>query len=169
MGELTHYLGDAICLVAAETPEILAQAKALVRMDYEGLPMVCSPREACCPRSMRPTSCWPQAHPGGNPAEAIAQSKHILAQRFFAPWTERAFLEPECAVAYPDEDGVMILSTDQSAYDTQHETMGMLGLPAEKVKVRNCLVGGGFGVTQTCGCIETLLNQMADIVGNSLP
>mgnify|MGYP002239453091 CR=1 FL=1 len=39
----------------------------------------------------------------------------------------------------------MILSTDQGAYDTQHETMGMLGLPAEKVKVRNCLVGGGFG------------------------
>ena len=23
--------------------------------------------------------------------------------------------------------------------------MGMLGLPAERVKVRNCLVGGGFG------------------------
>ena len=48
-------------------------------------------------------------------------------------------------MAYPDGDGVMILSTDQGAYDTQHETMGMLGLPAEKVKVRNCLVGGGFG------------------------
>ena len=48
-------------------------------------------------------------------------------------------------MAYPEGDGVMILSTDQSAYDTQHETMGMLGLPAEKVKVRNCLVGGGFG------------------------
>ena len=31
VGDITHYLGDAICLVAAETPEILAQAKALVR------------------------------------------------------------------------------------------------------------------------------------------
>ena len=39
----------------------------------------------------------------------------------------------------------MVLSTDQGAYDTQHEIMGMLGLPAEQVKVRNCLVGGGFG------------------------
>ena len=69
----------------------------------------------------------------------------VLTQHFSTPWTEHAFLEPECAVAYPDGDGVMILSTDQGAYDTQHETMGMLGLPAEKVKVRNCLVGGGFG------------------------
>ena len=48
-------------------------------------------------------------------------------------------------MAYPDGDGVMILSTDQGAYDTQHETMGLLGMPAAKVKVRNCLVGGGCG------------------------
>ena len=48
-------------------------------------------------------------------------------------------------MAYPDGDGVMVLSTDQGAYDTQHEIMGMLGLPAELVKVQNQLVGGGFG------------------------
>ena len=149
VGDITHYLGDAICLVAAETPEILAKAKELVRVDYEELPMVRSPREAMLPDA-------PLVHETGNllahkhiqrgnPAEAIAKSKYVLTQRFSTPWTEHAFLEPECAVAYPEDDGVMILSTDQSAYDTQHETMGMLGLPAEKVKVCNCLVGGGFG------------------------
>ena len=149
VGDITHYLGDAICIVAAEDPETLARAKDLVRVDYEELPMVRSPREAMLPDA-------PLVHRGGNllahkhiqrgnPAEAIAKSKHVLTQRFTTPWTEHAFLEPECAVAYPDGDGVMILSTDQGAYDTQHETMGMLGLPAEKVKVRNCLVGGGFG------------------------
>ena len=149
VGSITHYLGDAICLVAAESPEILAQAKALVRVDYEELPMVRSPREAMLPDA-------PLVHPEGNllahkhiqrgnPAEAIARSRHVLTQRFSTPWTEHAFLEPECAVAYPEGDGVMILSTDQGAYDTQHETMGMLGMTAEQVKVRNCLVGGGFG------------------------
>ena len=142
VGDITHYLGDAICLVAAETPEILAQ-------DYEELPMVRSPREAMLPDA-------PLVHKSGNllahkhiqrgnPAEAIAKSKHVLTQRFSTPWTEHAFLEPECAVAYPDGDGVMVLSTDQGAYDTQHEIMGMLGLPAELVKVQNQLVGGGFG------------------------
>ena len=149
VGDITHYLGDAICLVAAETPEILAQAKALVKVDYEELPMVRSPREAMLPDA-------PLVHQNGNllahkhiqrgnPAEAIAKSKYVLTQRFSTPWTEHAFLEPECAVAYPDGEGVMVLSTDQGAYDTQHEIMGMLGLPAELVKVRNCLVGGGFG------------------------
>ena len=149
VGDVTHYLGDAICLVAAETPEILAEAKARVRVDYEVLPAVHDPREAMLPDA-------PLVHPEGNllahkhiqrgnPAEALAKAKHLITRRFSTPWTEHAFLEPECAVAYPEGDGVMILSTDQSAYDTQHETMGMLGLPAEKVRVRNCLVGGGFG------------------------
>ena len=149
VGAITHYLGDAICLVAAETPEILAQAKALVKVDYEELPMVRNPRDAMLPDAPlvhKEGNLLAHKHiQRGNPAMAIAKSKHILTQRFSTPWTEHAFLEPECAVAYPDGDGVMVLSTDQGTYDTQHETMGMLGLPAEKVKVRNCLVGGGFG------------------------
>ncbi len=149
VGSITHYLGDAVCLVAAETPEILAQAKALVKVDYEELPMVRSPQEAMLPDAPlvhQEGNLLAHKHiQRGNPAMAIAKSKHVLTRRFTTPWTEHAFLEPECAVAYPEEDGVMVLSTDQGAYDTQHEIMGMLGLPTEKVKVRNCLVGGGFG------------------------
>ena len=149
VGSITHYLGDAICIVAAESQEILEQAKKLVRVEYEVLEPVRSPREAMA-------SDAPLVHSGGNlmahkhiqrgnPTEAIAKSRHILTKRFSTPWTEHAFLEPECAVAYMDGDHVMILSTDQSAYDTQHETAPMLGLPMERVKVQNMLVGGGFG------------------------
>lgn len=149
VGEVTHYLGDTICIVAAETKEILEQAKALVEVDYEELPMVRSPKEAMLPDAPlvhRSGNLLAHKHiQRGNPAEAIARSKYVLTQHFSTPWTEHAFLEPECAVAFPEGDGVTIWSTDQGAYDTQHETMGMLGLPAEKVKVKNLLVGGGFG------------------------
>lgn len=149
VGSVTHYLGDAICLVAAEDQETLQKAKALIRVDYEELQPVLSVEEATAENA-------PLVHGGGNllahkhiqrgnPKETIAKSKYVISEKFSTPWTEHAFLEPECAVAYPDGDGVMILSTDQGAYDTQHETMGMLGLPAELVKVQNQLVGGGFG------------------------
>ena len=151
VGGTTHYLGDAVCLVCAETPEILRKAKALVRVDYEELPMVRSPREAMLPDAPlvhHDGNLMAHRHiQRGNPAEAIAKSKFVLTRRFSTPWTEHAFLEPECAVALMDEDGesVIIYSTDQGTYDTRQETAGMLGFPPERVKVRNCLVGGGFG------------------------
>ena len=149
VGDITHYLGDAICIVAAETEEILAQAKALVEVEYEELPMVRSTEEAMAfdaPLVHKSGNLLAHKHiQRGNAALAIARSKHVLTKRFTTPFTEHAFLEPECAVAYPDGEGVMILSTDQGVYDTQHETMRALGLPPEQVKVKNLLVGGGFG------------------------
>ncbi len=149
VGGMTHYLGDAICIVAAETQEILEKAKRMVQVEYEVLTPVRSPQEAMAydaPLVHRSGNLLAHKHiQRGNAALAIARSKHVLTRRFATPYTEHAFLEPECAVAYPDGDGVMILSTDQGAYDTQHETAPMLGLPPEKVKVKNMLVGGGFG------------------------
>lgn len=150
VGKITHYLGDAIALVAGETQEIVEKAKKLIKVEYEELPMVRDPYE-----SMKEDA--PLVHGDGNllahwhvhrgdADKAIADSKYVLTEKFHTPWTEHAFLEPECAVAKPDgEDGVIIYSTDQGVYDTQHECMALLGLPAEKVKVRNKLVGGGFG------------------------
>ena len=149
VGSITHYLGDAICIVAAEAPEILAEAKGLVEVDYEVLQPVRSPEEAMLPDAPlvhRSGNLMAHKHiQRGNAAFSIAKSKYVLTRQFYTPYTEHAFLEPECAVAYPDGDGVMILSTDQGAYDTQHETAPMLNLPPEKVKVKNLLVGGGFG------------------------
>ena len=149
VGGMTHYLGDAICLVAAETQEILEKAKRMVQVEYEVLQPVRSPQEAMAhdaPLVHRSGNLLAHKHiQRGNAALAIARSRHVITRQFTTPYTEHAFLEPECAVACPEGDGVLILSTDQGAYDTQHETAPMLGLPPEKVKVKNLLVGGGFG------------------------
>lgn len=149
VGRITHYLGDAICLVAAETKEALEQAKALVEIDYEPLKPVFSPTYASQPFA-------PLVHASGNllcekhvsrgnADQAIRDADYVLMYHYETPYTEHAFLEPECAVAYPDEDGLTILSTDQGAYDTAREVSRLLGLPKEKIHVTNMLVGGGFG------------------------
>lgn len=150
VGRITHYLGDAIALVAAETPEILEQAKALVEIEYEELTPIRSPYEAMAEGA-------PQIHEGGNllahkhvrrgdADRAIATAPHVISGHFTTPFTEHAFLEPECAVAQPwGDDGVLIYCSDQSVYDTQHEICPMLGLMPEQVRVENKLVGGGFG------------------------
>ena len=149
VGDVTHYLGDAGALVAAETPAILEAAKKLVRVEYEPLTPVRSPEEAMAegaPLVHRDGNLLAHKHVSrGNAEAAIRGARHVLSGHFSTPFTEHAFLEPECAVAFPKEDGVMIYSSDQSVYDTQHETAPMLGLPNEKVWVENKLVGGGFG------------------------
>ncbi|CUX46606.1 selenium-dependent xanthine dehydrogenase [Clostridium sp. C105KSO13] len=149
VGKTTRYLGDAICLVAAETPEILEKAKNLIKVDYEVLEPVLDPFEAMkedAPLVHSTGNVLAHEHlVRGNADEVIAKSKYKVTKHYETPWTEHAFLEPECSVAMPFDDGVFLYSTDQSTYDIQHECSLMLGLPAEKVIVENKLIGGGFG------------------------
>ena len=152
VGELTHYLGDSIALVCARDEKTLEQAKKLVRVEYEALPAVHNPEEAAAegaPLVFEDSDTNLLAHKyfsRGNAEEGIRNAKYVLHRRFSTPWTEHAFLEPECAVAWPTDDGgVMLLSSDQSAHTTLRECALMLGLPPEKCRVQNMLVGGGFG------------------------
>lgn len=148
-GDITRFMGDAICIVVAESEEILKKAKALVKVEYEVLEPVRNIDEAKAENA-------PKVHPNGNlcqsrhvkrgdAKEAIANSKYTITETFDTPFTEHAFLEPECAIALPYKDGVKIYSTDQSVFDTRKEVAIMFGWDPERVVVENKLVGGGFG------------------------
>lgn len=151
VGDTTHYLGDAICLVAAETPEILEEAKKLVEVEYEVLEPITNPIEAMkegSPKVHIRSDGNILAHEHlirGDAKKAIEEAKYKVTRRYETPFTEHAFLEPEAAIAMPFDDGVYVYSSDQGTYDTQKECSIMLGLPPEKVIVENKLVGGGFG------------------------
>ena len=149
VGDITRYVGDAICVVAAENKEILDKVKSLVKIDYEVLEPVTSPAQALKEDA-------PSLHEGGNimahehlvfgDADAvISASAHKVTRHYETPFTEHAFMEPEAAIAFPFEKGVFIYSSDQSTYDTRRETAIMLGIPEEDIIVENKLVGGGFG------------------------
>lgn len=152
VGEITHYLGDAVALVCARDQETLEAAKKLVQVEYEVLPAVHSPAEAAAPGAplvfeTDENNVQAYKHVSrGDAAGAIARSKYVLTEHFHTPWTEHAFLEPECCVALPLENGgVRLLTTDQSAHTTMHECAAMLGVDYEHCQVQNMLVGGGFG------------------------
>ena len=152
IGELTHYLGDAVALVCARDQETLEAAKKLVKVEYEELPAVHNPAEAAAPNAplvFEEDENNVQAYKHvsrGDAAGAIAKAKYVLTEKFHTPWTEHAFLEPECCVALPlDNGGVRLLTTDQSAHTTMHECAAMLGVDYDHCQVQNMLVGGGFG------------------------
>ena len=149
VGDITRCVGDAICLVVAENETVLKQAKELVKVDYEPLEPVRTIQEARAADA-------PSLHPNGNLCQqrhvtrgdaraALAQSKYVVTQSYRTPFTEHAFLEPECAVAFPYKDGVKVYTSDQGVYDTRKEISIMLGWEPERIVVENKLVGGGFG------------------------
>ncbi len=153
IGETTHYLGDVIALVVAEERSIAEKAKRLVKVEYEVLPFVDGIEAAKQPGA--PIVHEEEAEKAnllghtfihrGNVDEAMRRATHVVSGHFSTPWTEHAFLETECAIAFPTDDGVKIYTTDQSVYDTRRETAPMLAMDEEKVVVENAYVGGGFG------------------------
>lgn len=157
-GDITRSQGDAICLVVAENDKILEEAKKLVEIEYEELTPVSSIAEAEDPNSpfVHPTGnlCQERHVSRGNAEEAFKKCKYIVEETYTTPFTEHAFLEPECAIAEPMGDGVKLYTTDQSVYDTRKETLIMFGWEdqPERVVVENKLIGGGFGGKEDVSC-----------------
>ena len=136
-GDTTRMVGDAICLVVAESPYILEQAKKAVKIEYEPLEPVKSIAEARAEGA-------PKIHENGN----LCQQRHVVRGDAAKALAESAYTATASfTVSFPYGDGVKILSTDQGAYDTRHEVAIMLGWEdqQERIVVENQLIGGGFG------------------------
>jgi len=152
VGDTTRYAGDAIALVVSKNKETLEEIKSLVKIEYEELKPISSPKEALDPNA-------PRIHENmegnilskehlvvGDADEVLANSKYVVTNKYSVPFTEHAFMEPECAIAMPDgDDGIILYSGGQSIYDEQRECARMLGIDREKIHVKGQLVGGGFG------------------------
>ena len=140
-GDITHCVGDAIALVVAEDAATLEKAKKAVKVEYEVLEPVRSIEEARAEDA--PVLHKPYLAFGNwvTPENNICQQRHVVrgdaaaalagvTRTFKTPFTEHAFLEPECAVAFPYKGGVKVCSSDQGAYDSRKEIAHMLGWDA---------------------------------------
>lgn len=148
-GDITRFVGDAICVVVAETEAILAEAKKLVKIDYEELTPVCTIKEALAEDAPNVHSTGNMCHQRhitrGDTKKALAESKYVVSDTFITPFTEHAFLEPECAVAEPYKDGVKVYSSDQGVFNVRNEIAHMMDWDPERIVVCNLNVGGAFG------------------------
>ena len=148
-GTWTHYIGDALALVATKHKETLDEVLSLIEVDYTELEPVTDPVAAL--RSDSPlvhasgNLLTREVCQRGNADKAIASSKYVVTKHYSVPFSDHAFMEPECAIAFPEGDGVHLYTASQSVYDEQHEIAYILGLPNEAVVSESMLVGGGFG------------------------
>jgi selenium-dependent xanthine dehydrogenase len=148
---ITRFIGDALALVVCEHKEKLDEVKALVKIDYEVLEPLTCPLAAMAEGAPlihdKEKNILSHEHlVRGNADEVLAKSKYIVKKHYSLPFTEHAFMEPECAIAMPEgEDGLALYSGGQSVFDEQRECSRMLGIPQEKIHVMSQFVGGGFG------------------------
>ncbi len=74
------------------------------------------------------------------------QADIIIENTYYTPLVEHAFMETEGAVAYLDEDGVMVVySSCQAPHRDQIQIARALGVPENKVRVITPHIGGAFG------------------------
>lgn len=169
-----RYAGDAVAVVAADTEDIAAQALALIKMEYEMLPVVSDPVDALKPESPVVHETRPDGNllkhikvRKGNVEAGFAEADVVVERTYRTPMTEQLFLEPECSIGIPkgydperfggttDPEvtrGVhhrhvktTIYVGSQIPYSDRDQAAAALGVPEDQVRVVAALMGGGFG------------------------
>lgn len=148
-----RWVGDRIAVVVAETERAADEARRLVRVDYEPLPVVSDPREA-----MQPDAPLVHDERGdtnilkhikirkGDVEVGFAQADVIIEGYYVTPHVEHAYLQPEAGLSYIDEEGrVTVICAAQWPYDDVHQIAHMLDLLEEEVHEVIPAVGGAFG------------------------
>ena len=147
-----RFVGDQVALVVAETEEIAAQARDLIVVDYEDLPLVTDMLQAMQPDA---TLLHPDRGSNvfchyrirkGDVQTAFQQADVIVEGEYRTPWQEHAYLQPEAGLAYIDEEGrVTVQVAGQWTHEDQQQIAHALALPLEQVRVIYPAIGGAFG------------------------
>ncbi|HES59965.1 MAG TPA: xanthine dehydrogenase, partial [Caldithrix sp.] len=146
----TRYLGDVVAIVAAENIKTANQAVEMIQIEYEELPAVFDPEEALKPNAVKLYDEGNQiVHHKvrkGNITEGFRQADFIIENKFTTQAIEHAYLEPEAALAMPDEhDGFKIIGCMQNFYTSHKVIAGALDKPLSKVQIIQSTMGGSFG------------------------
>jgi CO/xanthine dehydrogenase Mo-binding subunit len=149
------YVGHGLVAVAAETPEAARAGLVAIELELEELPAVFDPAQALAPDAPQVPLESPTGQ--GNLCETIivryGEPDLILQacpvhydETFYTGCQEHAYLEPEAALAIPQPDGsVTVHYNGQSPFLNQGHISQVLGLPLEKVRIIQPVVGGSFG------------------------
>ncbi|GHU86995.1 selenium-dependent xanthine dehydrogenase [Spirochaetia bacterium] len=105
-GEITRFISDTVALVVCRSRESLEEVKALVHVDYEVLEPLTSPAAAMAEGAplihQKERNILSHEHlVRGDADAALAKSKYVVTRHYSTPFTEHAFMEPECAIVVP--------------------------------------------------------------------
>jgi CO/xanthine dehydrogenase Mo-binding subunit len=148
--DVTRYLGDGVALVAAVSGEVAEAALALIKVEYEPLPVVSDPEEAMMPDA-------PKIHGEsnifvhhkvrkGDINAGFGQADFVFERRFKTQHIEHSAIEPEAVLAEPGEQGgVRITGSIQNLFSSRRSVAAALAIDLNKVQLIQSTLGGSFG------------------------
>ena len=171
---VVRYVGEPVALVAAESRSAARAGAAAVRVDYDVLPFVADPFEALEPGA--PQVAMPSASEGGNlfnrmvldkgdVDRAFADAAAVVEGVYETGYQEHAYLEPQGAIAVPEELGAMaVYASMQCPFYVQNAVAKVLGLPLAKVRVVATATGGAFGGKED---LPSLIGSLAALLATA--
>ncbi|HZQ08125.1 MAG TPA: molybdopterin cofactor-binding domain-containing protein [Anaerolineae bacterium] len=148
-----RYEGDAVAIVAAETRELAQRALDLIEVEYEPLPIVDNPIDALKPETIIVNDGTGHGNllkhihvEKGNVEKGFEEADVVVENEYHSPFYEQAFLEPECSIGRPLENGrIEVIVGSQIPYEDRRQIAAALNVEESKIRVRGALIGGGFG------------------------
>jgi xanthine dehydrogenase large subunit len=149
------YVGQPIAIVAAETRTALAAGLAAIKLDVaEHAPLLDLEQSIAQERFLGVERRI--AH--GDCQAELAAAPHRLSGTFHSGGQEQFYLESQAAIAYPGEDGQMVVhSSTQNPAEIQSVVAEMLGVGHHEVVCICKRMGGGFGGKETQAAIPAMM------------
>ena len=153
----TRYQGDVVALVAAIDEKTAEKALALIKVEYEPLPVYDDPRQAVKEDAVPIHDSHPMLDKGnklvdvvvnkGDADKAFAQADIVIENNYETPTVEHCYFEPDCCIAEPDPlTGGITLHGPQQGITAARRVLGpVFGLAHNKIRVLGTVIGGGFG------------------------
>jgi carbon-monoxide dehydrogenase large subunit len=140
-GEVT-FVGHAVAVVAADTAYIAADARELVRVEYEPRPALATMDQALSANRV----LFRRTQSRGDVEGVFARSPIVLSERFAHARCAAVPLEPRGVLADWDGESLTLWASTQTPSLLRGTLAAALGLPATRVRVVVPDVGGGFGL-----------------------
>jgi nicotinate dehydrogenase large molybdopterin subunit len=151
IGQKMRYMGDALAIVIAESKEAASQAIGLIEVEVEKLEAISDPLRAI-------EKDAPLIHQDGNILDTyylkkgdikkgFAQADLIVENEYRTSFLDQVPLQVEAGVGIFDQETeiIKLWVATQWLHDTQADIAQSLGLPKEKIRIIQPVIGGAFG------------------------
>jgi 4-hydroxybenzoyl-CoA reductase alpha subunit len=171
--EKARYVGDAVAAVAADSELLAEEALRAIVVDYEPLPAVTDIDTALAHPEWKVNEKAKDGNVSkhvrlefGDVDGELAASDETVEAEYWYEGSTHAPIEPHCCVADWDATGFLtVYSSTQVAHYLHRDLAKVLGLPTQRVRVIQPVVGGAFGGKSEPFSLEFCAAKLSMVVG----